>query len=458
MRLLSGCILAILATAGLFARTLTTVFSFYESDGAGPYGGLIQGLDGNLYGTTYWNGVDANYDGTIFRLTPDGQLTSLYAFVWAVGSNPEAGLLLATNGAMYGTTTRGGATPGYGTLFAITERGEFTKLHQFQLAEGEFPQAPLIQAANGDLYGANAGFTDIDYGTLYRATPAGVVTVLHSFNGSDGENPNGPIQARDGNFYGTTQGVGGFSSANGTIFKLAPNNAFTTLYRFTGGADGDSPFAALVEASDGNFYGTTSGYWTGNGTVFRFTPAGNLITLHAFTGGADGSSPVGALIQATDGNLYGTTSYGGTGPCSDGCGTVFRIAPDGRFTTVHHFQGTDGSGPEGALLQATDGNIYGTTVSGGPHRAGTVFRLSIGRSPFVSALPASGSVGDTVRILGSNLTEATSVAFNGTPATFTVNASGGAITTTIPAGATTGEVQVTTPSGVLSSNVAFVVR
>jgi len=424
------------------AQTFTNLFNFYRGDGANPNGGLVQGTDGNSYGTTRWNGPDAKDYGTVFRLTPAGSVVTLHAFTWTDGATPDAGLLLSTDGNLYGTTSDG-ASPSGGTLFSITDRGQFTTLHDFQLSAVTY--APLIQAASGDFYGATAGDTDIDDGTLFRATPAGVVTVVHAFNGTDGGSPNGLIQATDGNFYGTTQTQG--TSYCGTIFKMTPNGELTTLYNFTGGADGAIPYAALVEASDGYLYGTTSdGYDDyGYGTIFKISLGGAFTTLYSFTGGADGSSPHSALIQGTDGNFYGTAELGGaSSACDDGCGTVFRMTPEGDLTALYNFGATDGRSPYGALFQATDGNLYGTTLQGGPY----------GRHVAGKTLPISGSVGDTIRILGTDLTGATSATFNGAPATFTVEQPS-EIIATVPTGATTGKLQVATPGGPLLSNIAF---
>ncbi len=242
----------------------------------------------------------------------------------------------------------------------------------------------------------------------------------------------------------------------------------TTLYSFcsqTNCTDGNEP-RGLVQAADGNFYGTTAfggAYYNnycsadpGCGTVFEITPAGVLTTLYSFCSQPncpDGGHPVG-LVQATDGNFYGATEWGG----ANGHGTVFEITPSGTLTTLYSFCAqancADGANPEGRLMQATNGNLYGTTYYGGANVDGTVFSLSVGLGPFVETLPTSGNVGATVIILGNKLTDATSVTFNGTAATFTV-VSSSEITTTVPTGATTGTVEVTIPSGTLSSNIAF---
>ena len=206
-------------------------------------------------------------------------------------------------------------------------------------------------------------------------------------------------------------------------------------------------------------------YGQQGGTVFKMTPQGKVTTLHSFCF-TEGRAPESALVQATDGNLYGTANLGGNGGdgwCTavfdPGCGTIFKVAVDtGLSTLVHTFDWTDGDRPTAALIQGTNGNLYGTTPEGGSgnsdYALGTVFSQSFGAQPFVTMLPTSRAVGQRVAILGSDLTGATSLTFNGTPATFTV-VSSTEISTTVPSGATTGPVVVTTPSGALTSNVSF---
>jgi uncharacterized repeat protein (TIGR03803 family) len=258
------------------------------------------------------------------------------------------------------------------------------------------------------------------------------------------------VQGTDGKFYGTT--IRGGAYRLGTVFSITAMGMLTTLHSFDG-TDGANPYGKLAQATDGSFYGTTeAGGANGRGgTVFKITSSGVLTTLHSFDG-TDGANPYAELIQGTDGKFYGTTYYGGT----NHEGTVFRITPGGMLTTLHSFAGhpTDGAHPTGGLIQDTDGSFYGTTNWGGAHARGTVFSLSVGLGPFVETHPTSGLVGKEVKILGTNLTGSTSVAFNGTAATFTV-VSKSEITTTVPTGATTGTVQVVTPSGTLSSNVPF---
>ena len=245
-----------------------------------------------------------------------------------------------------------------------------------------------------------------------------------------------------------------------SVFKITPSGTLTTLYRFcsqTHCADGYGP-QGLVQDTDGDFYGTTNqgGANHDSGTVFKITLGGTLTTLYSFCSQSpctDGKYPE-ALVQATDGNLYGTTGGGG----ANSGGTVFKITPSGMLTTVYRFCSqspcTDGFEPGAALVQDTNGDFYGTTVDGGTNNNGTLFRLSVGLGPFVKPRPPYGKVGAAVKILGTNLTGATSVSFNGTAAVFTV-VSSSEITTTVPAGASSGKVQVVTTSGTLSSIAVF---
>ena len=457
-------VLAVITVQLAQAQTFTTLHEFDGTDGSNPYAGLVQATDGNLYGTTSEGGANNNSSctgdtvgcGTFFKITPSGTLTTLYSFCaqsnCTDGAGPTAGLVQATNGNFYGTAFSGGAN-GDGTVFEITPAGVLTTLHSFDGTDGENPEGSLIQTVNGNFYGTTSGGGTSGTGTVFEITPKGTLTTLHIFcqgDCTDGAGPKGAlVQAVNGNFYGTTSG--GVSS--GTVFEITPAGTLTTLHSFEG-ADGASPFDALIQATDGNFYGTTTQGGTstacsfGCGTVFKITPAGTLTTLHSFES-TDGSSPYAGLIQATDGNFYGTTNGGG----ADGDGTVFEITASGTLSTVHSFDHTDGDEPFAGLVQDTNGTFYGTTEFAGNHN-GTVFSVAVGLVPFVETQPTSGKVGAAVKILGTNLTGATSVSFNGTAATFTV-LSKSEITTTVPADATTGKVEVTTSKGTLKSNTKF---
>jgi uncharacterized repeat protein (TIGR03803 family) len=321
----------------------------------------------------------------------------------------------------------------------------------------------LAQAANGNFYGTTTSGGAYGYGSVFKITREGVLTTEVSFDDATNDaNPYaGLVQASNGFWYGTTS-TG--APSNGTVFKIE-NGKLTTLWGF----GGQEPAATLIQATDGNLYGSTSWFGGGNGnwgTIFKITPEGLLTTVYGFCSQscADGASPRSALVQGSDGNFYGVTYLGGVSSCPGlGCGTIFKLTPSGNLTTLYSFcpqMSANGVCPDGAqpfgLMQATDGNFYGTTVIGGAGY-GTVYRLSVGLGPFVALKTAFGKEGATVKMLGTNLTGATSVTFNGTPTTFTVNSTGTAITATVPAGATTGTVQVRTPGGTLDSNGVYTV-
>ena len=443
------------------AQTFTTLDNFLGTNGANPrLMSLVQGTDGNLYGTTCdlgCVGETGNGFGTVFRVTPTGMLTTIYSFCAQTkcpdGAFPYGGLLLGADGNFYGTTAYGGANDD-GTVFSITSGGELTTLHSFDSTDGANPYAALVQATDGNFYGTTVNGGTNNYGTVFEITSAGTLTTLHSFNNTDGAFPEGAlVQATNGKFYGTTYEGG--ANGDGTVFSITAEGKLHTLHSFDF-TDGYLPVGALVQDANGDFYGTTvEGGTVGAayGTVFKITPGGKLTTLHSFDS-TDGALPEAGLVQATNGIFYGTTIYGGAFGSFDG--TVFSITSKGKLTTLHSFDATDGDDPFGGLVQATNGVLYGTTYAGGTSDDGTIFSLSVSLHPFVKTVPASGNVGAAVTILGTNLTGATSVSFNGTEAAFTVNSSGSAISTTVPTGATTGTVQVT-PSGgrVLSSNVPF---
>jgi len=480
------CIFALYATMAIAlpAQTLTTLHSFDGTDGQNPVGGLVQAPNGDLYGTTS-GGAFGN--GNVFKMPPNRSLTSLYDFCsqpgCTDGKGPQPALVQDTNGDLYGTTQSGGASNAYcsgcGTVFRITSTGTFTTLYSFctqpNCADGMFPIAGLVQATNGYLYGTTSAGGANGAGRIFRITPGGTLTTLHTFCAGSCLDGNGPqatlIQADSGDLYGTA-GSGGVNGG-GTVFRITPSGTLTTVYSFDG-ADGLHPLAGLVQAANGNFYGTTyTGGTQGLGTVFELTPSGTLTTLYNFCslGGTlctDGSFPVAGLVQGANGAFYGTTQSGGAGGSGTGDGgTAFAITPSGTLTTLHNFCSTsaggvacsDGAYPVAGLVQDTNGKLYGTTLEGGVNSDGgigdgTVFSISVGLGPFVETLPASGAVGSAVKILGTNLTGAIKVTFDGAAAAFTV-VSSTEIATTVPAGAATGTVQVITSSGTLSSNARF---
>jgi uncharacterized repeat protein (TIGR03803 family) len=326
------------AVAALPAQTLSTLATFTGANGYGPgYGALVQATDGNFYGTTSAGGASygkgSTGGGTVFKIAPGGGLTTLYSFCsqpsCTDGQSPYSGLVQASDGNFYGTTFSGGASNA-GTVFKITPAGNLTTLYsfclEFRCSDGKNPEAGLMQASDGNLYGTTVGGGAIGEGSVFKITPGGALTTLYSFcsqaNCADGAGPwAGLIQARDGNFYGTTAtgGVGPYYIDTGTIFRMTPGGTLTTLYTFCSQAncaDGLGPEAGLIEGSDGNFYGTTaeggSGYYP-EGTIFKITPGGTLTTLYDFcslAGCADGEDPAAGLIQTADGGFYGSAFTG----------------------------------------------------------------------------------------------------------------------------------------------------
>lgn len=471
-----GCtpIIILVATLTAHGQVFTTLTSFDGTDGTQPYlMSLSQSSDGEFYGTTELGGNNfcsyAPGCGTAFKVDSSGTLSELYGFCGesncSDGTLPFGGLLFASDGNFYGTTNLGGDLPcfpnyGCGTVFRLTASGVLTTLHTFvgYPNDGTQPATGLIEGTDGFLYGTTFGGGANDEGSVFRINKNGSLTTIYNFaNTNDGHSPEGGlVEATDGNLYGTASNGGNYN--HGTIFKISRQGKFTTVHAFNG-LDGDYPYAPLFQAKDGYLYGTTiSGGVNDAGTVFRMTLSGNLKTIYSFCSQpncSDGGWPQASLLQATDGNLYGTTTEKGNVTCD--CGTAFRISPQGTLTTIYTFCSqpncTDGETPYG-LLQATNGTLYGITGGGGAFLSGTVYSLDVGLGPFVAFVLPAGKVGQTGGILGQGFTGTTSVMLNGIPATFTV-VSDAYLTATVPPGATTGYVTVNTPSGELTSNVPF---
>jgi len=477
------CAVLVLCTATINSRAQTylTLHSFNSTDGNDPLGALVQGVDGNFYGTTHSGG--SFNQGTVFKISPGGTVTTLHSFCAQTscpdGSNIGAPLALGTDGNFYGTTTSGGSN-GYGTVFKITGAGALTTLYNFcsqtNCNDGIGPEAGLVQGVDGNFYGATYAGGVGAFGTVFKITPAGALTTLYSFcpQGfacTDGAAPvAGLVQGSDGNLYGTTTDFGAHSQG-GTVFKITPSGTLTTLYSFcalASCADGINPFkAVLVQGADGNFYGTTSagGTHSGTGTIFKITPSGTLTTLYNFCAQnncTDGINPYMGVMLGSDGNFYGTTSSGGSNSLS-GYGSVFKITPTGTLTTLYNFcpagfSCTDGLTPLAGLVQSTGGTFYGTTSTGGANDDGTVFSLSTGLLPFVKTRPTSGKEGAKIRILGQGFNSSSVVKFGGTKATTIVLFGTTSITATVPSGALTGAVTVTTGTTTLTSSQPFKVQ
>ncbi len=378
-----GVVYTIDASGGM--RTLYNFCTLANcADGEAPYAGLTKAGVGRFYGTTGYGGLSSNCPnqsgfgcGTVFEITQAGKLTTLYNFCSQAncsdGDLPQAGLVEAHNGKFYGTTNGGGlpspdGSQG-GTVFSITSAGGLTTLYRF-------------------------------------------CTVVSASSCADGEAPNATlVQGANGNFYGTTA-LGGAHTA-GTVFEISPTGTLVTLHSFCSQinsaghcADGESPSGGLILGANGKLYGTTTfGGRTGHGAIFEITPGVGIRTLYSFCSKAkcaDGSTPEAALLYASDGNLYGTTYQGGAGSSctqngktiSAGCGTIFEITPAGTLTTLYSFCSqtdcSDGKYPYGKLVEASSGLLYGTTSAGGDFTGnqqgwGTIFNLSVGLTPSPAA-------------------------------------------------------------------------
>jgi uncharacterized repeat protein (TIGR03803 family) len=477
---LATVMLCLATTVAAPSQTFTVLATFTGSNGELPPGPLTQGTDGNLYGTTNFGGTNmtecfGSGCGTVFMITPVGTLTTLHNFDGSEGCEAP-GLTLGTDGNFYGVVL--GCTAG--EFFRMTTAGQLTTLYSFchrqKCLDGEQPDGLPVQATDGNFYGTTLYGGTYNSGTAYRMTVNGKLTTIYNFcppgRCKDGNYPMGLMQATNGELYGTDLGNAYYYT--GTIFRMSLGGQLTILDDLGVGKNADESSAfGLIQGTSGDLYGAFAGgpynssCPSGCGGVFKMSLDGDLTILYTFCSQAncaDGDSP-GSLVQGNDGNFYGTAAGGGDLNCNPpynfGCGTLFQLTPQGVLTVLHTFEQSEGDGP-GGLVQATDGNFYGTAELGGDITCqfdvvpgcGTVFKLSTGLAPFVEPNPHFGVVGHVVDILGNNLTGTASVTFNGTAAKFKV------ISTTyikaeVPTGATTGTIQVITPSGTLNSNVAF---
>jgi len=404
----AGLIIALCFTAAIpsHGQTFTTLATFSATNGASPYAGLVQGSNGNFYGTTSSGGKGSW--GTVFEVTSSGSLTTLHNFSGGKdGGSSYAGLMQASNGNLYGTTTIGGSNcaHGYscGTIFEANTAGDVFTIYSFcsqtnsegVCVDGSIPYAPLVEAANKGFYGTTAVGGVNNYGTVFEVSSQGKLTSLYSFCSKpkceDGSNPYaGLLQASDHNLYGTT--TTGGRNGNGTVFGISYAGKLKKIYDFCSQpncADGAIPQGSLVQAANGNFYGVTNRGGTstycsvsyGCGTVFELTPQGALTTLYNFCSQpdcADGYAPAAGLTLGSDGNFYGTTIQAGANVYG---GTIFKLTPEGAETTLYNFEPTDG-GDFGGLVQGADGAFYGATAYGGgggncsPGGCGTAFSFS----------------------------------------------------------------------------------
>ncbi len=404
------CALAIvlaLLTPPSQAQTFTVLHNFKGgTDGAYPEAGLVMDAQGNLYGTTVAGGTGCTSSGgcgTVFKLAGNKE-TVLYRFKGSPdGANPSGGLILDTEGNLYGVTNLGGANDA-GTLFKVAPSGTETVLSSMDGTGGGEPNGDLAMDANGNFYGTAISGGTGNSGVVFKVDANGTGTDLHSFctrggnRCTDGEEPSGGlVMDTAGNLYGTTEiDFGPKGTGAGAVFKVTQGGEETTVHIFSY-AKGASPTGGLILDAAGNLYGATifggtgtcqsSGhYYFGCGTVFKVDPTGQETVLYSFCSTADcpdGSMPSAGLFMDAKGNLYGTTLSGGTGNnCTgqlfSGCGTVFELSADGTETVLHTFTGVapDGALPYSRLIMDAKGNLYGTASSGGKFGNGMVFEIS----------------------------------------------------------------------------------
>jgi len=351
---------------------LTILHSFGDgtvpNDGEFPLAGLTQAPDGNFYGATTRQ-VGAK-PGVVFALTPAGNVDIISAL--RVQGPMQA--LLFYNGELL-SLTPGGGTKGFGAVFSTNLSGKTVTWQVLDGKDGSGPDASLILGSDGYLYGTASLGGANDAGTIFRLNPASPhqLTLLYSFGNGGGAPKAALLLAKDGNYYGTT-----FVGNSGTIFQMTQAGQVTIVHQFPTKIGNAGPAAPLIQANDGNFYGTTLGAGKyGNGSVFKMTPKFRVTTLHSFGQGTDGSVANGALVQGPNGNLYGMTFGGGTAKV----GTIYEISTDGSsYTILHNFADgsvvNDGQSPNGALTVGSDNNLYGTTFVGGSANVGTIFKIS----------------------------------------------------------------------------------
>lgn len=343
------------------------------ADGAFPWAPLLAASDGNLYGTTTTGGTNSN--GVVFRLTTAGAYSVLYAFGWNPdGSFPRGGLIQGADGALYGTTVYGGSDFSYGTVFKITLGGVYTQLWSFANgSDGRHPQAKLVQGSDSALYGTCPYGGSNDYGTVFRITTNGVLQPLWSFTGGvAGSHPYGELAAGTGGVF-VGQTYSGGSNGYGCVFNITTNGTFTSRWSFRYTQDGGYPESGLIRATNGFFYGTARDGGTNyGGAIFKIGQTGGLAGVWALDPVPEGADPLAALYQAPNGAFYGVASHGG----SNNVGTVFRFTEATGITRLWSFpHAPNGKEPYAALATGTDGTLYGTTLSGGVSNYGAIFKL-----------------------------------------------------------------------------------
>jgi uncharacterized repeat protein (TIGR03803 family) len=460
-------ILMVVATASaqVPSPSISRLFSFpCDASGVCPLGyfpiSLVEGADGNFYGVTASGGTGLNAQGTIFKITPSGQLSVIYSFAelpdgsLPFGASPEI-VIEGTDGFLYGTTLVDGAF-GQGTVFKLSKSGVIKDLHDFcgtqTCTDGANPGF-LTQGLDGNFYG-DTGPNPVPTSILYRLSPGGTFKVLHTFdtkNQKDGTGTFRFMQATDGNFYGATV-AGEQNVPFNTVFRFNPvTNAYTILHGFNWPNIAQS---GLVQASNGQLFGLLT-----NSILYQISTAG---TYHKIGPLSSTQFADGHIQQASDGNLWGDFQGG---DCSDR-GIVFAATTAGSVLQSLVFNCTTDGQQLGSMFQAADGKFYGVTFGSGVATTdsitnGTIWRVDAGLpkpSPsVVNFAPATGAVGTKVLLQGAHLVGTTAVTFNGVKAAFTL-LSANYISVIVPSGAMSGKIGVTNAGGTTKTSKTFTVQ
>jgi uncharacterized repeat protein (TIGR03803 family) len=354
-----------------------------------------------------------------------------------------------------------------GSIFRLTPGGVFTDLHDFTGANGDsLPVYPPIQASDGNFYGVSGNEVQV-CGNIYKLTPAGVYKNLHTFTfGSECHSSN-LVQASDGNLYGTLANCT-LPDSVGCVYRISTAGVYKEIHGFTTSA-GYQPCTGVIQGKDGKLYGATqNGAGNGSGDIYKMTTAGVATDVHDFTNATDAScvnnvGPPVSLLQVADGNFYGVNpAYG-----PDGTGSIYKLTSANVFSAfLFPNPPIDGDLPSSTLIQHTNGLVYGTTPSGGGSTCfggacfGTFFSVATGDVPFVKLEPTqkTGFVGASVGMFGQGFSSASVVKFGGVAATSVTHAGTTYLTAVVPAGAHTGPVTVTTGTTTLTSPQTYKVK
>ena len=444
--------------------TVLHTFPLALTDACKPEGNIVQGRDGNMYGDGAVCG--ANGGGAVYKISPAGAESVFYSFPQQWTNCGGAGLTLGSDGNFYGTCIAGNPATGLGSIFRLTPAGVFTDLHDFTGVNGDsLPVYPPIQASDGNFYGVSGNEVQI-CGNVYRMTPAGVYTNLHTFSGSDCH-PSNLVQASDGNLYGTLAVCEVVSTA-GCVYRISTAGVFKEIHDFAL-TTGEVPCTGLIQGKDGKLYGATnSGAANGWGNIYKLTTAGVATDLHDFNNATDAAcvnnaGPPVNMLQVADGTFYGVNpAYGLYG------GSIYKLTSANVFSAwMFPSTDVDGNSPSSTLIQNTNGLVYGTTPSGGfippncPQGCqGTFFSVATGDKPFVSLEPTekTGNVGASVGMFGQGFSSASVVKFGGVAATKVTLSGTTYLTAVVPAGAHTGAVTVTTGTTTLTSPQTYKVK